>query len=177
MAFGVNLAYKINPKWNLRTGVNKISLSHNTSNVEFGVATQSASLNPMEILTPILASSDANGILNPSMQYIEIPLEFELSLLENKIGLNIIGGASTFFLEGNMISHNSPIAKIELGEANNLNDVSFSANIGLGLNYKFSPQFQFDLEPTLKYQINTFRNGSGLNPYIFGVYSGLNFSL
>src|SRR5690606_12142104 len=136
----------------------------------------SASLNPQEHLTPLLASSDArNGFLNQSLEYIEIPLEVEFSLLDNKIGLNIIGGASTFLLDGNMISHNSPIAKIELGEANNLNDVSFSANIGLGLNYNFSSQFQFDLEPILKYQINTFNQGSGLNPYIFGIYSGLTF--
>lgn len=176
MAYGVHLAYKINSKWHIRTGVSKISLSHNTHNIDFGAAVLSSSLNPQEHLTPLLASSDAmNGFLNQSLEYIEIPLEVEFSLLNNKLGLNIIGGASTFLLDGNMISHNSPIAKTELGEANNLNDVSFSANIGLGLNYNFSSQFQFDLEPILKYQINTFNQGSGLNPYIFGIYSGLTF--
>lgn len=176
MAYGVNLAYKINSKWNIRTGVNKINLSHNTSNIEFGEAMLSASLNPQELNSTLLASSDArNGYLNQSLEYIEIPLELELSLLDKKVGLNIIGGASTFLLDKNMISHNSPIARTELGEANNLNDLSFSANIGLGLNYNFSPQFQFDLEPMLKYQINTYNKSTGLTPYILGIYSGLTF--
>src|SRR5690606_20227354 len=170
MAYGVNLAYKINSKWNIRTGVNKINLSHNTSNIEFGEAMLSASLNPQELNSTLLASSDArNGYLNQSLEYIEIPLELELSLLDKKVGLNIIGGASTFLLDKNMISHNSPIARTELGEANNLNDLSFSANIGLGLNYNFSPQFQFDLEPMLKYQINTYNKSTGLTPYILGI--------
>lgn len=175
MAYGLNLAYTINSKWNIRTGINKIDLSHNTSNIEFGVAIESSGLNP-QFVTPLLASSDAsNGYLNQSIEYIEIPLEFELALVDKKMGLNIIGGASTFLLDGNMISHTSPFAKTELGEANNLNDVSFSANIGLGLNYNFSSQFQFNLEPILKYQINTYKTGSGLTPYIFGIYSGLSF--
>ncbi len=116
-----------------------------------------------------------NGYLNQSLEYIEIPLEFELSLLDKKMGLNVIGGASTFFLNGNMVSHNSPFSKIELGEANNLNDLSFSANIGVGLHYNFSARFQFNLEPILKYQINTYNKGLGLTPYIFGIYSGLSF--
>ncbi len=175
VAYGVNVAYTINSKWNIRTGINKVNLSHNTSNIAFGVATMSSNLNP-DFDTTVLASSDgSNGYLNQSLEYMEIPLEFELSLLDRKMGINIIGGASTFFLEGNMISHNSPLAKTDLGEANNLNDLSFSANIGIGLNYNFSPRFQFNLEPILKYQINTYNKGAGLTPYIFGIYSGLSF--
>ncbi len=191
MAFGVNIAYKINSKWNIRTGISKVNLSHNTSNIEFGAAIASSGLD-FEISSPPLGSTphgptspgptsplvptDAGiGDLNHALEYIEIPLEFELSLLDKKMGLNIIGGASTFFLDGNLISHNSPFAKTELGEANNLNDISFSANIGLGLNYNFSREFQFNLEPILKYQINTYSSGSGLTPYIFGIYSGFSF--
>mgnify|MGYP000353444670 CR=1 FL=1 len=44
------------------------------------------------------------------------------------------------------------------------------------LDYNFSKQFQFNLDPTFKYQINTFNNTSGnFKPFIVGVYTGLSF--
>ena len=59
------------------------------------------------------------------------------------------------------------------GEANNINSVNFSTNLGLGLDYKFTPKLKFNVEPVFKYQLNTFSNTSGsFNPYSLGVYSG-----
>ena len=65
---------------------------------------------------------------------------------------------------------------VEMGEANNLNDLNFSTNIGFGLNYKFSPMLQLNLEPMFKYQLNTFTQTAGnFQPFSIGVYTGLNF--
>ena len=90
--------------------------------------------------------------------------------------MNIIGGGSTLFLNDNMISLNSTDFSTNLGEANNLNNVSFTTNLGVGLDYNISPQFQLNLEPIFKYQLNTFTNTTGsVNPYYFGVYSGFSF--
>ena len=56
-----------------------------------------------------------------------------------------------------------------IGEANNINDISFSANFGIGVDYKFSEKFKFNLEPTFKYQINAYNDTFGdFKPYIFG---------
>lgn len=176
MVYGVNLAYKLSPNLSIRTGVNKVQLSHNTNNIDFEVALLSESLNPNEIITPLLTTpGSSNGHLNQTLEYIEIPLEVEFAVLDKKVGINFIGGVSTFFLDSNMISHHTSMSKTELGEANNLNSLSYSANFGLGFNYNFSPEFQFNLEPIFKYQLNTYTNGEGLNPYIFGIYSGFTF--
>ncbi len=180
MAYGVNVAYQLTSRIKVRTGVSKVNLSHNTNDVGYMAAAQSQALNNPEInystASSMIVASDANtGFINQSLGFIEVPLEMELSLLNSKIGLNLIGGASTFFLDENMISHTSPMATTELGEANNLNNVSFSTNIGLGINYNISQQFQLNLEPIFKYQLNTYNNSAGLSPYIFGVYSGLSF--
>jgi hypothetical protein len=63
-----------------------------------------------------------------------------------------------------------------LGEASNINSTSYSANFGLGLNYNVSEKIKINLEPTFKYQINTFRNTSGdFQPYFIGIYTGLSY--
>lgn len=171
MAYGINLAYQVSEKVKLRTGVSKVSLSHQTQNVDFASAARSSAI---ESETLNLAFS-RTGYLDQHLGFIEVPLEMEYAIINKKIGLSLIGGASTLFLNENEVSLKSQNSTTALGEANNLNNVSFSTNIGIGINYNLSPQFQLNLEPIFKYQLNTFNNSSGLNPYFFGIYSGLNF--
>lgn len=67
--------------------------------------------------------------------------------------------------------------KVSLGKANNLNNVHFSGNIGLGLKYEILKQLDLKVEPVFKYQINTYNSlNSNSKPYIFGIYSGIGFS-
>lgn len=171
MAYGINLGYQVSERIKIRTGLNKVSLSHTTQNVNFAAAVNSRAVEA-ELLS---FASSAPGHLNQSLGFIEIPAEVEYALINRKIGLNLIGGASTLFLDENMLTLNSAGFSASLGEANNLNQLSFSANLGLGVNYNFSPSFQFNLEPLFKYQLNTFNEVSGVRPYYFGVYSGLSY--
>ena len=54
--------------------------------------------------------------------------------------------------------------------------MSYSANLGLGLNYNVSKKVKVNLEPMFKYQINTFNNSAGdFKPYFIGVYTGLSY--
>ena len=93
-----------------------------------------------------------------------------------QFGLNIIGGMSTFFLSDNQVVTEFENYRTKIGEANNINDVSFSTNLGLGLNYNFSKTFTFNFEPTFKYKINTYIESSGnFKPYIIGVYTGFSY--
>ena len=93
-----------------------------------------------------------------------------------KFGIQVIGGMSTLFLNENNLSVVSNGMSTSLGQATNLNDVSFSSNIGLGFNYSFWKNFQANLEPRFKYQINTFSNDNGgFKPYFIGLYTGLSF--
>ena len=68
------------------------------------------------------------------------------------------------------------VFETHIGEANNINQISYSTNIGLGFNYNISKSFNFNFEPTFKYQLNAFSNDSGnFKPYIIGVYTGFSF--
>ncbi len=202
MAYGINFAYKISEKIRIRSGVTKVGMSYNTNNIAF-----TASVNPVALsgidyggnvpnykienrsvsrFSNLQASTEfnraslaapASGFLRQKLGFIEVPLEIEYVLIDKKIGVNIIGGGSTLFLDENTISLNSDNFSTTLGQANNLNNISFTTNLGVGIDYNISPQFQFNIEPTLKYQLNTFSgNTTGtLNPYYFGVYSGFSF--
>ncbi len=202
ISYGINLAYQISEKIKIRSGVSKVDLSYNTKNIAFTAAvnpTELSSINYSEGNVPnfkienrtvrqfsnLSASAEFNraslasptaGYLNQKLGFIEVPLEIEYVIIDKKIGLNIIGGGSTLFLNDNMISLNSTDFSTNLGEANNLNNISFTTNLGVGLDYNISPQFQLNLEPIFKYQLNTFTQTTGnVNPYYFGVYSGFSF--
>ncbi|MEX2349666.1 MAG: outer membrane beta-barrel protein, partial [Flavobacteriaceae bacterium] len=116
------------------------------------------------------------GTMTQQLDYFEIPLELKYALLDSKIGLNLIGGMSTLLLNSNEVSIASDGFSSTIGSANNLNEFSFSTNIGFGLDYKFSKRFIFNLEPMFKYQINPYSDNSvDFKPYYLGVYSGFSY--
>lgn len=115
-----------------------------------------------------------NTSINQSLGYIEVPLEIQYTLSNKKLGVNVIGGFSSFFLNNNEVfSEADNGTRSFLGEANNINKVSYSANLGFGINYQVSKKIDLNLEPMFKYQINTFNNTSGdFQPFFIGVYTG-----
>ncbi len=200
MAYGVNFAYSISEKLKVRSGVSKVNMSYNVNNIAFSPAVNAIQLEglnyPSNESIEVVSTnrpqpnSDAitnefgraetptfsQGTLNQQLGYIEVPLEIEYALLNKKFGVNLIGGASTLFLDNNAVVINSGEGQLSLGEANNLNNVSFTTNVGLGLNYNLSQQFDLNLEPTFKYQLNGFNNNiNNFKPYYFGVYTGFSF--
>jgi hypothetical protein len=125
-------------------------------------------------ITPKAGGSNAE--LSQRIQYYEVPLELKYALLNKKVGIHFIGGMSTLFLGTNEVSVQAGSVDEVIGEANNLNSVSFSTNVGLGFDYKLSKKFTFNLEPMFKYQLNTYTDSSvDFRPYTLGVYTGLSF--
>ncbi|TWO33936.1 hypothetical protein E1J38_003945 [Seonamhaeicola sediminis] len=202
MSYGISASYAFNDKIKIRSGINKVNLGYNTNNVViFQTTGLSSSINnSLQNITPKNKSNDfassenisivsgenlnkssipesfdlTNSSINQSFGFIEVPLEIQYALLNNKLGVNVIGGFSSFFLNNNKIfSEAENGSRTFLGEANNLNKISYSANFGFGFSYKFSEKIDLNLEPMFKYQINTFNNTSGnFTPIIIGVYTG-----
>lgn len=194
-AYGLKVGYALNDKVKIRTGVNKLNLSYDTNDV---IVYQNISNNPKAMRNVsfnqinnldinIISGNESflqipnlgfvrNVSLSQRISYYEIPLEVEYNLINKKFSLNIIGGVSSFFLEDNELVSEFEGNRTKIGEANNLNNVSFSTNLGIGLYYDFSKHVQLNIEPTFKYQINAYNNTSGdFNPYIIGLYSGLSY--
>jgi hypothetical protein len=196
-SYGVSVAMNISDKIKIRSGVSRVDLSYSTSGIGYqsvsGVyPVRNASLVKVKDPDVKMVTGDVNGRtrsstnrtpagiltqgnLNQKMGYIEVPVEFEVSLWERKFELNLIGGGSTLFLDENEVVLNTGSITAE-GKAENLNDISFSANFGLGMDYNLSEKFKLNLEPMLKYQLKTFDAPTGdVQPYFFGVYTGFSY--
>lgn len=196
MSYGVGVNYALNEKWSVRGGVNKLTLGYNTNDIVYypslDVSARGINQNGYHVAgssiivennTAMNTASFDNipgktaGHINQTMGYIEVPLEVSYKLLNQKFGIELVGGMSTMFLNENSLSVVSDGMQASLGKASNLNDVSFTSNIGLGFKYKFWKSFEANVEPKFKYQLNTFTdNAGGFKPYFIGIYSGINFS-
>ena len=204
VGFGLGVSYNATSKLSVRTGLNKVNMSYNTNDIIFFASIESRGLKGvtpnrssamMEIHSAISNNNSVNsasenamlpfesalsqqntGYLNQEIGYLEMPLEMTYMLVNKKFGLKVIGGFSTLLLQENAITVVSDNNSMLLGEANNLNNIHFSTNLGLGIKYGFMKSFEFNVEPTFKYQLNTYSSGSGdFKPYIFGIYSGVSY--
>lgn len=205
IGFGLGVSYAVSPKFTIRTGLNKVNMNYNTNDVFYYASMETRGLSGLSPSGPgySIQVENANGpspsavagpsetdllnfeqnivhknrgYINQEIGYLEMPVEMTYALVAKKFGLKIIGGFSTLFLQDNSIAVVSGNRTTVLGEANNLNNIHFSTNIGLGVKYDLWKAFEFHIEPTFKYQINTFNNNAGnFRPYLFGVYSGFSY--
>ncbi len=196
-SYGVNVSYAISKKFAIRSGISSLNLSYDTDNVilyNSPATTIPNNSNPLRNIDLAVESQTLsafsgdnlgfqqinnelyNAAISQRLSYYEVPVELEYKLVNNRFGVNIIGGMSTFFLNDNEVYSEFEEYKTYIGEANNVNSMSFSTNLGIGLNYKFTDKLLFNFEPTFKYQLNGFDNTSGnFRPYIIGVYTGFSY--
>ena len=201
VAYGVNVAYNLNKRLSIRSGVSNVNLSYSTTGLDIGTgpvsAASSSSIDyqgrnnvtivvdkgalvnqnpedPFANVTPKSTSGEA--YLNQKISYYEMPVELNYAIIDKKFGINVIGGFSTLLLGNNEVSVEAGDFNEVLGEANNLSSISFTTNVGLGLNYSFSKKLMFNVEPMFKYQLNPYTDSSvDFKPYYIGVYTGLSF--
>jgi len=198
MSYGISGSYAINKKLSVRAGVNKVALGYSTNNVivfnSIGASNNTQLLRNIDLnesgqnlsfisatefnflQVPSVLSHVVESSIDQKLGFIEIPLELKYNISNKKMGFNIIGGFSALLLNDNeiysVVNGNSTL----LGKATNINNTSFSANFGFGLDFKITDKINLNMEPVFKYQLNTFNDTSGnFKPFIIGIYSGLNF--
>lgn len=200
ISYGVGVEYNLTKRLAVRSGVNKFQTDYDTENVYYTTLinpdVSSARMKSLHVERRTAAenvmlykkntalfvdvdnfSNDESGSLNQQIGYIEVPLELSYKVLDKRFGIDVIGGMSTLFLQENLVSLKTNEFQMRIGEANNLNNVNFSGNFGLGFRYSFWKSFNANFQPMLKYQFNTFSENSGnFKPYIVGLYTGLSYS-
>ncbi|MGV6830214.1 MAG: hypothetical protein ACWA5P_01470 [bacterium] len=198
MSYGVAVNYELNKRLKVRAGVNQLNIGYNTNNVivynnpepllETPTLKNVKMNNEGQMLSflsgddlnfaqvPGVVSQNISSSIDQELGFIEVPVELAYTLSNKKFGVDLIGGVSTLILNRNEIYGSLQGERTLLGEATNINKTSFSANLGVGLNYTVSEKVNLKLEPTFKYQLNTFTDTSGnFQPFVFGVYTGFSF--
>jgi hypothetical protein len=202
MSYGVAVTYEIGKKVKLRSGLHRVDFGYDTKNVSFSSSLTANTTSTIDNINYTLnsknlvvrsntssgkiASESAQDVAGPDPSlngkmvqefgYLEVPLELTYQVIDSKIGINLLGGVSSLFLLNNSVTLEANGNITEMGEANNINDLNFSTNFGVGITYRLNNKIQVNLEPMFKYQLNTFSDTSGnFQPFSMGVYSGLNF--
>ncbi len=203
ISYGVKVNYKINKRLSLQSGINALDLAYQTKNVSALITSSNglgndtnintniqgleivttsnndnSAIQSQELLSTIQNSKLTNftGDLNQSFSYIEVPMEAKYNVLQKKLGVNVVGGMSTYVLYRKEVSLQGENGTTQLGEASNVNDVNFSGNVGLDVDYNISKKLYINVSPMFKYQFNTFSNNDGgFQPYYLGIYTGINF--
>ena len=201
MSYGIAGSYAINKKLSVRVGIHKVNLGYSTNNVvvynnieapidtpllklyrNIEIAEDAKSLAFISVenfnfaQVPGVATDFIRSSIDQKLGFVEIPVELKYNLSKKKLNINLIGGFSTLLLSDNEIYSVDNGKSTLLGKATNINNTSFSANFGLGLDFKMSDKFNLNIEPIFKYQLNTFNDTSGdFKPFFIGVYSGLSF--
>ena len=112
-----------------------------------------------------------------SFEYIEIPLLVSYKVVDRVIDFQILGGVSTNLLIGNNVFAEFDGQRINLGKTDGIYKINYSSVIGFGIEYGFSDQLSFSIEPTFKYYLNSFSSGTRLHvhPFSIGLFSGVSY--
>lgn len=189
ISYGVKIAYQINTKWTVQSGLHLqemrynnnnlaiISSSTTATNISFRTAENFAfennSSDSFNTSSAPLTALSLDGSLSQNYSYFEIPLEIKYNIIHStKIKTHLVAGFSTLFLNDNKIQlYTTNINQV--GKANNLNNINFSGNLGIDLNYNLTPKWSMHMNPMFKAQLNTFNaNSNGFKPYTIGFYTG-----
>ncbi|MDQ1296205.1 MAG: b-brl 2 protein [Bacteroidota bacterium] len=115
--------------------------------------------------------------LHQNFSYLELPLILRYKVIDKTIDFNIIGGLSSNLLVANAVFAKSDGGKYAIGETDDLNPLTFSSSLGMGLEYNLSKNLSLNMEPTFRYYLNSSNviPGMKLHPYSFGIFSGLSY--
>lgn len=193
-SYGVQVAYKMNQKFTVQTGLHVVDYAYLTQNIELSTGGRIVKYNNIEYADDIAVVSPQyntstpettytetslksnKGDLTQIYGYYEIPVEAKYQITNNKtFGLQVIGGFSTLLLNKNEIFIETANYTNKLGTATNLNTLNFSGNVGLELDYKLYKNINLNVVPMFKVQTRTLNTENAFKPYSLGLYSGLNF--
>ena len=95
-------------------------------------------------------------------------------LIDKKVDFNIMGGMSYSLLLDNEVYAVSDGSVIPIGSMEDLAGILLSSSFGMSLNYSLSDNFSLNLEPSIRYFLNSDGTLSATNnPFTFGIFSGV----
>lgn len=119
--------------------------------------------------------SDTRFIQN--FDYLEIPLYLRYTLIDSRFDVEMLGGISSNLLVGNQTFMESNAGKSLIGKTRDMETLNYSGTLGIGLKYGLSKRIFLNVEPRVKYYLNSLNSNSSViyKPYTVGVFTGLSY--
>ena len=126
-------------------------------------------------LSSAVVVSEAQFIQN--FEYIEIPLYLRYTLIDSRFDVEMMGGFSSNLLVGNQTFMDSGEGKTRVGRTKDMEALNYSGTLGLGFRYGLSKHISLNLEPRIKYYLNSLNSNSSVDfkPYSVGIFTGLSY--
>ena len=119
----------------------------------------------------------SNAQFTQNFDYIEIPLYLRYTLIDARFDVEMLGGFSSNLLVGNQTYLEDSSGKSLVGKTNDMQAINYSGTLGIGLKYSLSKNLFLNVEPRVKYYLNSLNNNSSVTykPYTIGVYTGVSY--
>jgi len=168
----------VNTSVNVDAISNKLSMNSTAGVIELkGVPSQIILGSKLESnsITPAVFASDVQFTQN--FEYIEIPLCLRYTLIDSRFGVDMVGGFSSNVLVGNETYMQAASGKSLVGSTKDMEPINYSGTMGVGLKYSLSKRLFLNVEPRVKYYLNSLNSNSAVDykPYTIGVYTGLSY--
>ena len=117
----------------------------------------------------------SDGEFSQVFEFVEVPLYLRYSVLDKKVGVELLGGINAGFVIGNNAYLDNDYGLQNIGSTADISTLNFSGTIGVGLNYALGKHFSFALEPRLNYYLSSINSNPDVDyrPYRIGVYTGV----
>ena len=165
-------------KVNVDAKTNRISMNSPTGVIQINTVPNylviGNSIESKDMASAVLVS-DAQFTQN--LEYVEIPLYLRYTLLDTKFDIEILGGFSSNVLVGNQAFVETNSGKTLVGKTEDMELINYSGTMGMGFKYGLSKRFFLNLEPRVKYYLNSLNSNESVNykPYAIGIFTGLSY--
>jgi hypothetical protein len=157
---------------------NKMSMNSNAGVIQFNSIPSGVILNTnLEDKTLSSAVVASSAKFTQNFQYIEIPVYLRYTVVDSRFDVELLGGLSSNVLVGNDTYLDSGSGSIEVGKTKDMETINYSGTLGVGLKYGLSKRIFLNVEPRVKYYLNSLNNNSDVSyrPYTIGVYTGISY--
>ena len=160
--------------WTSKMAINSTAGVIEFSSVPDGIVL-GTNLEDKTMTSSAVVVSDARFIQN--FEYIEIPLYVRYTLIDSKFDVEMMGGFSSNVLVGNQTFMESNTGKSLVGSTQDMETMNYSGTLGIGLKYGLSKRLYLNVEPRVKYYLNSLNGNSAVSykPYTVGVFTGLSY--
>lgn len=119
----------------------------------------------------------SNAQFTQNFDYLEIPMILRYALIDSKFNVEMIGGFSSNLLVGNQTYMEGSNYRSLVGKTMDMQTFNYSGTLGLGLKYGLSKRIFLNVEPRVKYFLNSLNSNSSVTykPYTIGVFTGLSY--
>ncbi|QIA07318.1 porin family protein [Draconibacterium halophilum] len=161
----------------VQTGSSGIAMNSTAGIIEMKTAPRGARISANLENTADAAANRlySDGEFSQVFEFVEVPLYLRYSVLDKKVGIELLGGINAGFVIGNNAYLDNDYGVQNIGSTADISTLNFSGTIGVGVNYMLGKHFSFALEPRLNYYLNSINSNPDVDyrPYRIGVYTGV----